>query len=182
MKNYLQLLVCLFIGFHISAAQTYDVNQESELSSEDLIQSNILQYAVLHDFGIGIQKNTRSVDITGNKVFISQIGALNRAAVSVKSEASEIRLTQDGDENFAGLDYDVKTVITAITQKGNRNVVFDIVKDRNADVALDLEQQGDNLNFQRLGTNTLTESLQFFQTEASPYLVIRSITNGNPNN
>ncbi|TVZ51731.1 hypothetical protein OD90_0883 [Dokdonia sp. Hel_I_53] len=184
MKNYIVLIMYLFVGFSVTTAQTYssDTDEDTELSNQELIQKNILQYANLSDFGIKTQKNLRNETIEGNSVFITQIGELNAAAINVKSEASEIKLVQDGDQNFAGLDYVVKTVITEIQQKGNRNTVFDIINNEFADISLDLEQQGNDLNFQRLGSNSLTESLQFVQTQASPSLIIRSKTYGNPDN
>ncbi|WP_298325616.1 hypothetical protein [uncultured Dokdonia sp.] len=183
MKLYIMCFVFFFTMISVNA-QTYneDIKGTTKLTNVELVEKDIVTKAALGDFGIGTAKNTRNATIQGNSVFITQIGDFNAALLNVKSRASEVNIEQNGDFNFTGLNYNVETVITDIKQEGNRNVVFDIVQDRTANISLDLEQQGNNLNFQRLGSNSLTESLQFIQTAASPSLIIRSSTNGTPDN
>jgi hypothetical protein len=48
-----------------------------------------------------------------------------------------------------------------------------LVNDPNADISLELEQNGDNY-FERNGVNEITKSLKFKQNEGSPDLIIRS--------
>ncbi|MEZ7496287.1 hypothetical protein QO206_12370 [Leeuwenhoekiella aequorea] len=174
-------LGALLLVVTMTHAQTYTDNAEVTNGSE-ILEEIELSPQVLANLGIGSVVNPRNATLQGNSVFLTQIGDYNVASVTVFAKASEISLTQRGDENFAGLDYDVKTVISDIKQEGNRNTVYDIVKNKNADISLELEQNGNDLNFQRLGSNSLTQSLQFKQTEASPSLVIRSSTYGTIDN
>ena len=78
---------------------------------------------------------------------------------------------------LAELGYNVKTAIVDISQEGFRNVAFDFVNDPTANISLELTQTGDNLFFQREGTNSIIESLQFNQTVASPSIIVKNIGN-----
>ena len=86
-------------------------------------------------------------------------------------------INQNGSENNVTLGYNVKTAIVDISQEGFRNVAFDFVNDPTANISLDLTQTGDNLFFQREGTNSIIESLQFNQTVASPSIIVKNIGN-----
>ena len=61
-----------------------------------------------------------------------------------------------------------------LTQNGDNNLIKDYVYDSSEDIYLNLQQDGDNLTFDKFGSNELTKSLQFRQTEASPKIIIRS--------
>ena len=46
--------------------------------------------------------------------------------------------------------------------------------DANAEISLNLIQNGDNLKFDKFGSNSITKNIKFTQTEASPTIIIRS--------
>ncbi len=154
-------------------SQTYK-NETNSDDQKQLVEKELVSAQILTNLGVGTAQNDRNATLRGNSVVLSQIGDYNTAAINVVAQASEININQVGDQNYVGLDYKVKTAISEILQEGNRNTVYDIVNNRDADISLDIQQQGNDLNFQRLGVNKLTESLQFKQTEASPVLIIRS--------
>jgi hypothetical protein len=179
MKNFIYLLItcCCTLLFSISvSAQTYENDQEEEdvNGSEIVLDSQTVSTDILSNLGFDTSTNVRNQQITGNSIFLTQIGDLNIASISSNTTSSEILVTQRGNLNFTALDYRANTVVTTITQDGNFNLIRDYVNNPQADASLDLLQQGDNLTFERFGTNSITESLRFVQTEASPTIIIRS--------
>ena len=103
-----------------------------------------------------------------------QIGDFNTTRIVTRTNASEINLLQNGDYNDTNLDYTANTAVAELVQNGNNNKIKDFVNNPNADISLDLVQDGDYLNFERDGVNELTKSLKFRQSEASPTVIVRS--------
>lgn len=176
---------CLLIGLGIMLlsnvnllSQTFeDDSQEEENVSGDTSMLNnetISSQILLNNLGIDTSTNLRNQQISGNSVFLAQIGELNIASINSNTVSSEIQVTQRGNLNFTALDYRANTAVANITQQGNFNLIRDFVNNPAADVSLDLLQDGDNLTFERFGTNSITRSLRFVQTEASPTIIIRS--------
>ena len=129
---------------------------------------------VLNGFGISSDPSALNPNLNTNSVFIQQIGDFNQASIFTSTVGSDINISQQGESNAISLDYRTNTAIANITQLGNENTLIDFVINPIEDISLDLQQQGDNLTFERFGTNSITRSLQFIQTEASPTLIIRS--------
>ena len=179
MKNFIYLLItcCCTLLFSISvSAQTYEEEtEEQEVNGNEIVVDNqTVSSDIFLNLGFDTSVNPRNQQITGNSIFLTQIGDLNIASISSNTTSSEILVTQRGNLNFTALDYRANTVVTTITQDGNFNLIRDYVNNPAADVSLDLLQQGDNLTFERFGTNSLTRSMRFVQTEASPTIIIRS--------
>lgn len=179
MKNKIRngfFILLLSLAYSITA-QTYSDDSETIVNA-DLVKNNtITTSAALQSFGISNQKNNRSNSLQGNTIFLQQVGALNSTDIFITSNASELNINQNGAENNVTLGYNVKTAIVDISQEGFRNIAFDFVNDPTANVSLELTQTGDNLFFQREGTNSVIESLQFNQTSASPSIIVKSTGN-----
>ena len=171
-KNYyIQLMGALLLITQISYGQTYN---ESTSDEESVISNIELSKSVLSNLGIGTGTNPRNATIEGNSVFLEQIGQYNTTSIKTRTESSEINVLQDGNRNDVDITYEANTAIADLVQNGNNNQIVDFVIDENADISLDLIQDGNNLKFVREGVNSLTKSLKFKQTEASPVLIIRS--------
>jgi hypothetical protein len=164
------LIIFVILTVNIANSQTY----ESKTETENVLSEKRLDPFLLSSFGISTASNVRNTEITGNSVFLSQIGEFNEANISTNTKSSEINITQNGDYNSTDLRYIANTAVSDLVQNGNFNTIKDYVNDPNIDISLDLKQDGDYLNFQREGVNELTKSLRFIQTEASPSLIIRS--------
>ncbi|MAZ28948.1 MAG: hypothetical protein CL868_17950 [Cytophagaceae bacterium] len=111
---------------------------------------------------------------TGQSVYILQVGFQNKANVQSQSNATDINVAQNGDYNKVDLNYKVNTVEANLIQNGDGNRITDYVLDKNRNVQLNLTQQGKNLSFDKFGTNTITEKLEFTQTGADKTIVVRS--------
>ncbi len=179
MKNFRYLLIACCVALFCNTAlfaQTYeeDTEEQEVNGNEIVVDSQAVSADILLSLGIDTSVNPRNQQITGNSIFLTQIGDLNVVAINSNTASSEIQLTQRGNFNFTGLDYRANTVVTSITQNGDFNLVRDFVNNTEANVSLDLQQNGNNLTFERFGTNSLTQSMRFVQTEASPTIIIRS--------
>lgn len=179
MKNikHIVIISCLLLLCGSSIfAQTYENDtEEQEVNGNEIVLDNqVVSSDILLNLGFDTSVNPRNQQITGNSIFLTQIGDLNVVAINSNTTSSEIQLTQRGNFNFTGLDYRANTVVTSIAQNGDFNLVRDFVNNTEANVSLDLQQNGNNLTFERFGTNSLTQSMRFVQTEASPTIIIRS--------
>lgn len=168
---YCLLMMSLFLS-NVSA-QTYS-EENYEESDLELVKSNTMNVNIFKALGINNQPDSRNLIISGNSINLRQIGDFNQAKINVATNDSEIKLTQNGNYNLTQLEYKANTAVADLTQNGDNNVIKDYVYNPNANIFLDLQQDGDNLTFERFGSNNLTKSLQFRQTEASPTIIIRS--------
>ncbi len=164
----------LCFGIYTTQAQTY-TDESPEIVTEDEEIEEVAQVLSSFDLlGISSEPNLRNQAIQGNLVSLRQIGDFNQVAVTVNANASDIAVNQFGQNNNTILEYEVNTAVSNLTQFGNNNRIRDYVIQRNENISLDLTQEGNNLYFERFGSNSLTESLQLKQTEASPTIIIRS--------
>ena len=171
-NKYYSLIVILLFFIQLSFAQTFN---EGETNEETITENDLeLSKEFFGNFGIGTGTNPRNSQITGNSVFLTQIGEFNVASIITETNASEISISQDGNVNNVALTYVANTAIANLEQNGDYNIIKDFVINRNEDISLDLTQEGDGLIFVREGANSLTKSLKFKQTEASPTLIIKS--------
>lgn len=168
-KLFLILLFCFSVI--ICNAQNY-----SEDESDDNLETELTNNAIPVFDLLGIDNSINSINqnIEGNSIFLRQIGDFNNVNVSVRSTSSDINIVQNGSTNDTFLQYQVNSAFTDILQNGNDNNITDFVINPQEDISLDLQQQGNYLTFERYGSNSLTRSLKFTQTEASPTIIIRS--------
>lgn len=171
MKNLTNsLFLILFFVTTLSFSQTYE-NEKSE--DQKTGEAQLVTPEVFKSLGIDNSVNPKNATLTNNSVFVRQVGYSNKATISVNTNASEINLNQNGIQNEADLDYTANTVVANLHQNGNYNFIKDFVYDPTADASLELTQEGGNY-FERFGTNEMTKSLKFRQTENSPGIIIRS--------
>lgn len=169
-----KLILCgafVFLGFVLSA-QTY--NNEEDTQEEIVIEVTNATPMLFEALGIINQANPRSATLQGNNLFLRQVGEFNVANITTATEASDINVDQEGDNNNVTLAYRTRTAIADIRQLGDENIVLDFVDRPGSDASIDLQQTGNGLRFVREGTNSITESLKFRQTEAAPTIIVRS--------
>lgn len=171
----------LIFGILVSAlfiptvsGQTYKPEQNNTNGDENIIQGEKVSPEMLANLGIMTTPNPKNALIQGNSVYVRQIGDFNTTRIVANTNASEINLLQNGDYNDTNLDYTANTAVADLIQNGNNNRIRDFVNNPDADISLDLIQDGSYLNFEREGVNELTKSLKFRQTEASPTIIVRS--------
>ncbi len=167
-KN-IPLVFCLLFCFAISFGQTYKDDNNTDTGNNAVTTLQELQL-----LGIDNSPNPRSATLTGSSVFVRQIGDFNQANLKVSANATDINIRQNGDDNLTDLEYEVNTAIANLEQNGNSNRIKDFVVDRTEDVSLDLVQDGNNMSFERYGSNALTRSLKFTQNTSYQTIIVRS--------
>ncbi len=160
----------LFIMYAPLHAQTYKNENNSPVT---MLQAKEINPSTLVGFGI-MTPNSQNQSTTGNTIFLSQVGNTNTANIQVFAQNSDLNLSQRGEANEISLDYTVKSVYAALSQQGNQNTITDFVNDPTASTSLELEQNGNYLNFERNGVNELTNSLKFKQNGNGQSLIVRS--------
>lgn len=164
---YFPLLGLLLVS-SLSFSQSYSDEEDTRTALNTPPQN------VNKDLLIDTTPNPRLKTLEGNSVFVKQIGEYNQVKVVAQTNSSEINLLQKGDNNAVNLDYNLNAVITDVVQDGDYNTVKDYVYGKNKDVSLELQQEGNDLYFERFGSNGISKSLKFKQTEASPAIIVRS--------
>lgn len=154
--------------------QTYKPEENNANGSKNIIPGKNVSPEILVNLGIMAEPNPKNALLQGNSVYIRQIGDFNTSRIVTNTSASDINLLQNGDYNDTNLDYTANTAVADLIQNGNNNRIRDFVNNPDADISLDLIQDGSYLNFEREGVNELTKSLKFRQTEASPTIIVRS--------
>lgn len=163
------LMVLMLLVTSVNFAQNYADENEAKKQQELLEQNQTTL------FGFSSSNDDAKLSsLQGNSVFLKQVGEYNAVKVVSKTNKSEINLSQNGFANKIRLDYYANAVLTDVAQNGDYNMVKDYVYGENENASLNLNQDGDNLYFERFGSNELTKSLKFNQTEASPLIIVRS--------
>ncbi len=167
--NYILLGGLILFSFQ-TQAQTYIETTDNELIEE----GSELTPVSLSYLGIFTGLNPRVQEITGNSVSLEQIGEMNKVNIMTRTEASEINVRQEGNNNNTSLKYIAKTAYTDVFQLGDYNTIKDFVNAPTEEISLELQQTGNDQIFERNGINELTKSIRFNQTEATPVLIINS--------
>ena len=111
---------------------------------------------------------------SSNQVYLTQVGALNTITINTQTNSSDIKVDQNGTNNNLDLNYVADHAMADMIQNGTNNQIVDYVNLPGETIDLNITQNGSNLNFNKYGSNNLTESLQFKQTGLSKTLIVRS--------
>ncbi len=168
--KFIYLLVLCFLVTQVSLGQTYSSEEESNNEEMTLNGVNVSE----GEFNSFFATNTAAAQVQGSSLFLTQIGEGNQARVQVSAQDSDINILQNGNDNDVNLNYEVKSVFTDLQQKGNNNYILDYSFDTTQEISLDLKQNGDNLSFERFGTNEMSKNIKFTQSAASPTIIVRS--------
>ncbi len=161
--------ICLaFFGTTMNAQ--LDDRPEYEDNFNSLEQSRVF----INDL-MNTENTTSRNTSTSSEVFINQIGNYNSVVSNTTTKNSTINIQQTGNSNEVDLNVRSNTYFANIVQDGDRNKLRDVVNNSRENATLNLTQEGRNLNFQRYGTNSITEKLQFKMSGTNKTLIIKSI-------
>ncbi len=167
MKNivkYIGLVLFILGGVTTISAQDITDSDYRELKQEELNIISQLSTASL---------NTTPA-VTGNTIFIQQIGNQNYVNAQIKAERSTINLYQEGKFNEIELQETSKEVFKELRQIGDDNVIVDFSFNPELNTQLELNQIGNNLTFERIGTNELSKNLKFNMKGNNQTIIVRS--------
>ena len=171
MKNFILFIGLLVLSSYGVNAQTFSDNENKSQQERDFLERD---GSFLTQLNSMFRAAPPSAAPAGSSVFIEQIGSLNTANVSTATNSADIDVLQEGNSNFLDLNYRVSSVVAQINQIGNSNRFVDYVDQPNQNINLDYTQEGNNLTFEKYGTNRLTESMSFRQTGFDKTIIVRS--------
>jgi len=143
-----------------------------------------------------ITSNVSSQNNFNSSVFIRQIGSNNEIVTASNSINSNFEFNQNGNDNsirsintgdnvnefvfqqgdsnnFTN-DNTISNANTRVLQNGNSNSFLNFSFGNVNETTLDITQNGNNLTFEKFGTNALTNSLQFVQEGNARNITVRS--------
>lgn len=119
-------------------------------------------------------KTTSAKTLNENRVLIQQVGEGNNIDATIRSQSSNVSYNQNGDFNYIGIKVNVEDYTSTINQQGNNNNIFDQIYNTNAAASIELNQTGNNLHFERFGSNDIGDNLQFNMMGESRTIVVRN--------
>lgn len=143
--------------------------------SQDITDSNY-QEALSENLRVLSQINASESAriVNGNNVFIQQIGQHNYVDTYLKADNAQLNIRQEGGFNSVEIQEVSKNIYKDINQIGFDNEIKDTSFNPTQNTQLELNQIGDNLSFERIGTNELTKNLKFTMTGANKSIIVRS--------
>ncbi|WP_299257598.1 hypothetical protein [uncultured Aquimarina sp.] len=170
MKKYITLFVVasIFLFFGNASAQNTENQEESLVESQErFITLNQLQ----NNTAVQVARENM---VGNNAVFIQQIGTGNQIFSNITAQSSDIRLSQNGEQNLIDINETSKEIEKFITQNGNNNTVTDFSFNSDISTSLEILQEGDNLSFEKFGSNELSKNLKFKMTGNARAIIVRS--------
>ncbi|MBP2830846.1 hypothetical protein J8281_01495 [Aquimarina sp. U1-2] len=156
---------------------THCFAQESNKEVDVLItdQERFITLSQITNIASQNSPNLAAIEVgINNAIFIQQIGVNNSVVSTIDAESSTIRINQEGNENNIELEESALEIEKLISQTGNNNRVFDVSINPGMSTSLELIQEGNNLIFERFGTNELTKSLKFRMAGDAQTIIVRS--------
>jgi len=170
MKKYLTqytVAICLLF-FGNSFAQSTENQEESLVESrQQFITINQLQSNTASQI---VRENTAGT----NAVFIQQIGTNNQVYSNITAQSSDIRLQQNGEQNLIDINETSREIEKFVTQNGSNNTITDFSFSPDISTSLEIVQEGNNLTFERFGSNELSKNLKFRMSGNDRTIIVRS--------
>ncbi len=170
--NFIKILLFLLLPFYASYAQ--DIKEEHLFSVSD--EDKVIDLSQIDN--VLLQRSNRDRSFASNKgintVFIQQIGANNVVLSKIKAESSDIKIIQKGELNRVEINESSRDISKVITQTGDNNAVIDFSLNPDISTNLELIQEGNNLIFERFGSNELSKNLKFRMSGDARTVIVRS--------
>lgn len=166
---FIQALV-FFISFTFSMAYAQDIKDEGQLSVTD--QDKFITLSQVNNLLSAAESSSLSNGV--NAVFIQQIGTSNVVLSTIIAESSDIKIIQKGDQNLVEINESAREIEKSIIQTGNNNSVTDFSFNPDISTNLELIQEGNNLIFERFGSNELSKNLKFKMSGDARTIIVRS--------
>ncbi|MDT0651262.1 hypothetical protein [Autumnicola edwardsiae] len=127
----------------------------------------------LQNWEFGKEKMTRAS--TSSHVFIVQVGSGNNVKSNISSPDAIVNMKQEGGGNNIDLQLETEKVRYNVFQTGNNNYLHDhTYAPLEPIIELNLEQNGNENQFYKYGTNSITNKLKFNLTGDSKAFIIKS--------
>ncbi len=169
------MIFCLLPSYVLSQDKTETDNSKTKRVSEIYnFKQSTSNYLLLNQVE-AIQRRQSNTNIGDrNIVVINQIGDSNIAVSQTNSANSSLEYIQIGDRNTIKSSNSILQTTERLIQNGNDNAITNFSFGNVSNSSLQVLQNGNNLRFEKFGTNSLTENLSFRITGNNQTLIIRS--------
>ncbi|WP_282081281.1 hypothetical protein [Aquimarina algiphila] len=164
-------VLLFFIVLSSSVSYAQDIKEEDQFFGSD--KDKFITLSQVNNT-LSQTEDRTSVSNGINAVFIQQIGANNVILSNINAESSDIKIIQNGDDNKVEINESSRDINKIITQTGNNNAVIDFSFNPDISTNLELIQEGNNLIFERFGSNELSKNLKFRMSGDARTVIIRS--------
>lgn len=130
------------------------------------------RHQVLAQMQIDLDKKPETERSSG--IFITQVGDYNRANAAVSAAENQLALKQGGTANIIELRANVKQLEGEVVQQGSGNYILDFFNDPKLEVPLGVKQTGNNLHFERHGTNSIGSKIKIDMNGSSRSVIVRN--------
>lgn len=162
----MKLITNIFVILFVSAI-SYGQNSAGEDSRLKDIMFNTF-------YTNAVKSNIVPSNFQNNEVFIQQVGNGNIINSKISAEESTVNYTQAGNYNTITIDATAKKIQQNIIQQGNANQVFDFSYAPSQEISLNLSQTGNELHFEKFGSNSISDDIKFNMTGNSRTIIMRN--------
>ena len=166
------LLLCVFFTYTMAVYTQSVIEENSLLITDQDTFITLSQNGILPEMNSVTDRSTLPSGI--NTVFIQQIGSGNMVVSNIVAESSDIEILQKGDQNNIEINESAREIEKKIIQSGANNSVIDFSFNPDMSTKLELIQDGNNLIFERFGSNELSKNLKFKMSGESRTIIVRS--------
>lgn len=121
-----------------------------------------------------VQNGNRGVTGNSNDVFVQQIGLDNYVSLVSSARTSDVKLSQEGNENSIYLSVDAARYLASIRQIGNNNRHLEFARASSMSLESSVLQQGQNNNLIIHGRNNLSDKIEVNMSGNDQTVIIRN--------
>ena len=165
------ILTLLFSGSVFSQEKKeYDNQKTKQVSDIFSFKQGVSDYLQISQVG----ENRGNVSNNNNVTMIQQVGVDNIALTRTISNSSDLQYLQYGNGNTISNVNRAANIVERVQQNGVDNSVLNFSVSNLSTSNLNVMQSGNNLKFEKFGTNNQTNGLKFKMTGNNQTLIVRS--------
>lgn len=166
---------CIFL-FTIFFSQIVLSQQENDAGSNAsiIVPNGDLAYIIASSNDAAANNKPTENPKSRDGVLIEQIGDFNFVYTNIKANSIAVQVTQEGDYNFYELIKEANVIKAKAMQKGQNNVTLHNALYTGYDLYMETVQQGNNLEIQSIGSNSISDNMKIIQTGTDASVIIIS--------
>lgn len=167
-KTVFQKNIFLLFSLFCFSAFSQSTNTAGSLDNNEAIW--LLEQSSNND----VQNGNRGVTGNSNDVFVQQIGLDNYVSLVSSARTSDVKLSQEGNENSIYLSVDAARYLASIRQIGNNNRHLEFARASSMSLESSVLQQGQNNNLIIHGRNNLSDKIEVNMSGNDQTVIIRN--------
>lgn len=145
--------------------------------NSDQLTSDLQNWQLVDQQQVFLNQENAATSLQANlnkTVLIRQVGETNTAFLNVFSDSYSIEVIQTGDYNTVDVNETALQISKNIIQTGDHNTYFENSFTSGEHTMMHLNQEGDNLYFEKFGSNALSDKIKLKMTGNSKTILLRN--------